>query len=78
MYSLAADYAALDDRDTAIDTLDKAIAAGWIDYQSPKLDPRFDSVRDTDAFKQILSRLNTKLDEMKRQQLGRKLAYNSD
>jgi tetratricopeptide (TPR) repeat protein len=66
-YSLAADDAALGNRDAAIATLDKAIAGGWIDYHSLQLDPRFDSIRDTQPFKDILARLTKKVDEMRRQ-----------
>jgi hypothetical protein len=54
--------------------LDKAISAGWIDYRSIELDPRFDSMRDTKAFKDTLARLTAKVHEMGRQMPGRKLA----
>jgi tetratricopeptide (TPR) repeat protein len=66
LYSLAADEAALDQVDVAIVSLDKAITAGWIDYRSMELDPRFDSIRDTQAFRDILSRLIRRVEEMKR------------
>jgi hypothetical protein len=35
------------------------------------LDPRFDSIRNTQAFKDILTRLSNKVQEMRRQQPGR-------
>ena len=76
LYSLAADNAALGNRQAAIGCLDDAIAAGWIDYRSMELDPRFDSIRGTQAFKDILTRLTNKIEEMRRQQPGRKLASN--
>jgi serine/threonine protein kinase/tetratricopeptide (TPR) repeat protein len=74
LYSLAADNAALGDHDATLAALEKAIATGWIDYRSAQLDPRFDSIRETQPFKEILIRLTNKVDEMRRQQSGRKLA----
>jgi len=66
LYSLAANYAAQTNREAAIANLNKAIAAGWIDYPSMLLDPRFDGIRDTPDFKEILNRLTTKVQEMGR------------
>jgi serine/threonine protein kinase len=74
LYSLAANSAALDNSGNATASLDKAISAGWIDYRSIELDPRFDSMRDTKAFKDTLARLTAKVHEMGRQIPGRKLA----
>jgi serine/threonine protein kinase/Tfp pilus assembly protein PilF len=71
-YSLAATYAALDDTHNSLSGLNKAVAAGWIDYHSLQLDPRFDSIRDSQAFIDILARLTNKVDEMRRQVAGRK------
>jgi serine/threonine protein kinase/tetratricopeptide (TPR) repeat protein len=73
LYGAAANYAALGDRDKAISALAKAIIAGWIDYRAMQLDPRLDSIRDTQAFKDILTGLTNKVDEMRRTVLGRKL-----
>jgi serine/threonine protein kinase/Tfp pilus assembly protein PilF len=76
LYSLAADYAALGKDDAAIVTLNKAIAAGWIEYRSTELDPRFDSIRTKQDFKDTLGRLKNKVEEMRQRQAGRKLALN--
>jgi hypothetical protein len=46
--------------------LDKAIAAGWIDYRSMKLDPRFDPIRNSSAFQETLTRLKQKIQTMRR------------
>jgi serine/threonine protein kinase/tetratricopeptide (TPR) repeat protein len=78
LYSLAADYAALGNRKGAAATLEKAIEAGWIDYRSMELDPRFDSIRDTQTFKDTLTQLTNKVEEMRRRMAGRKLASNLD
>ena len=77
LYSLAASHAALGDTEAAIAALKKAIAAGWIDYRSMEFDPRFDSIRDTHSFKDILLRLTNEVQAMRRQQPGRKLAANA-
>jgi serine/threonine protein kinase/tetratricopeptide (TPR) repeat protein len=71
LYSLAADYAALGNRDAAVSILDKAIEMGWIDHRSITLDPRFDSIRNLSDFKNTLSQLKERVREMRRQQSGR-------
>jgi serine/threonine protein kinase/tetratricopeptide (TPR) repeat protein len=74
LYSLAADSAALGSQETAVDYLNKALSTGWIDFRAMELDPRFDSIRDTKAFKDILTRLRKKLEDMRRHLPGRQLA----
>ncbi len=66
LYSLAANYAAQGNREAATVCLDKAIAAGWIDYRSMMLDPRFDSIRNDELFQNALGRLISKVQEMRR------------
>jgi len=78
LYSLAVTCAALDDSEATISGLNKAIMAGWIDYRSMELDPRLDSLRHTQAFKDILTRLTDKVQEMRRQQPGRQPATNAN
>ena len=65
LYSLAATYAAQGNGEAAAVCLDKAIAAGWIDYRSMMLDPRFDSIRDDEIFQNALGRLISKVQEMR-------------
>ena len=57
LYRLAAAEAVLDRTEEALRDLRLAAAAGWLDYRSPQLDPRFDSVSKTPAFREILSRV---------------------
>jgi serine/threonine protein kinase/tetratricopeptide (TPR) repeat protein len=76
LYSLAANQAALGNEDAAIIALKEAIAAGWIDHCSMELDPRFDSIRNLQAFQDTLAQLTSKVQQMRRQQPGRKLAAN--
>ena len=66
LYGLAANYAAQGKGEAAIICLDKAIAAGWIDYRSMMLDPRFDSIRNDQSFENALNRLVSKVQEMRR------------
>ena len=65
LYSLAAINAALGEREAAFDALSQAIEAGWIDFQSMGLDPRFESIRDTTQFRAAIARIRTKVDEMR-------------
>ena len=65
LYSLAAGYAALGNSEQTNEILEKAIAAGWIDYRSIELDPRFDSVRETPAFARIVIQLKERILEMR-------------
>jgi serine/threonine protein kinase/tetratricopeptide (TPR) repeat protein len=76
LYSLAATCAAMADNSAAIMYLMKAVSAGWIDYRSMQFDPRFDSMRDTEAFKDVLTNLANKTQDMRRKQPGRTLAIN--
>jgi tetratricopeptide (TPR) repeat protein len=57
LYSSAANYAALDERASSLKALESAIQAGWIDYRSMTLDPRFDAVRNTPRFQQVIAHL---------------------
>jgi hypothetical protein len=74
LYSLAADNAALGNLAAAVAALSDAIAAGWIDYRAIELDPRFDPIRETEAFKEILMPLAKKVEDMRRHLPSRKLA----
>jgi tetratricopeptide (TPR) repeat protein len=70
LYSLAANHSALGNHDSAFASLDKAITAGWIDYRSIELDPRFDSIRGTKQFQEILSRLKDKVKTLRQSALN--------
>jgi serine/threonine protein kinase/tetratricopeptide (TPR) repeat protein len=66
LYSLAATEAALNRSSAAFLALDRAIAAGWVDYQSLDLDPRFDSLREIPTFQDTLNRMKNKIQAMRR------------
>jgi len=76
LYSLAANHAALGQKEEAMRDLNRAIAAGWIDYRALTLDPRFNSICDLDGFKDSLNRLTNKVEEMRRQRPSRELVFN--
>jgi serine/threonine protein kinase/tetratricopeptide (TPR) repeat protein len=59
LYRLAADEAIAGNVSAALTHLKASIAAGFIDYRSAKIDPRFDSLAANPEFQQILSQLST-------------------
>jgi serine/threonine protein kinase/Tfp pilus assembly protein PilF len=65
LYSLAASNMALGETEKAFEALNRAVETGWVDYRSMNLDPRFDAVRDTDAFRDVIARLTTKVQAMR-------------
>jgi serine/threonine protein kinase/Tfp pilus assembly protein PilF len=67
LYQLAAIEACLNRIESAQEHLQAAINAGWIDYRSLDLDPRFDALRSQPPFKDIIARLQSKVEEMRRQ-----------
>jgi serine/threonine protein kinase/tetratricopeptide (TPR) repeat protein len=76
LYSLAATNMALGETEKAFEALNRAVEAGWVDYRSMNLDPRFDAVRDTDAFRDVIARLTTKVQAMRENVLQRKRLAN--
>ncbi len=56
-YSLAATQAASGETDSAIASLSRAVAAGWIDYHSLGADPRFDSLRESPQFAELQEKM---------------------
>jgi serine/threonine protein kinase/Tfp pilus assembly protein PilF len=66
-YRLAAIEASLGRSDAAFYHLRAAVALGWIDYRSLKLDPRFDLLRPNAEFETILNILTAKVAEMRAQ-----------
>jgi serine/threonine protein kinase/Tfp pilus assembly protein PilF len=69
LYRLAADQAVAQNVAEAISYLKESIARGWLDYRSPKLDPRFDALADNPQFQKILDDLATRVADLRRQGL---------
>jgi tetratricopeptide (TPR) repeat protein/tRNA A-37 threonylcarbamoyl transferase component Bud32 len=65
LYRLAAIESVGGDRSAALLRLHAAVAAGWIDYRSLALDPRFDQVRGDSDFETILDDLRSKVASMR-------------
>jgi len=66
-YRIAAIKSSLREKASAIKYLRAATAAGWIDYRSLRLDPRFDALAEDPDFLQIITSLTTKVAELRRQ-----------
>jgi serine/threonine protein kinase/tetratricopeptide (TPR) repeat protein len=66
LYRVSAIESSLARNESALEHLEAAVAAGWIDYCSLSLDPRFDSVADDVRFQKILGKLKSKADELRR------------
>lgn len=66
LYRLAAAEAIKGDTTSALTHLRESIAAGYIDYRSMRMDPRFDAVAGTSEFQQITSNLATHVAELRR------------
>jgi hypothetical protein len=67
LYRLAADEAIRANTVAALTYLQASIAAGWLDYRSAQLDPRFDAVAATPEFQKILSDLSSHVRSLRQQ-----------
>ncbi len=67
LYRLSAEEATRGDTVKSLTYLRASITAGWCDYRSPRLDPRFDAVANTPEFQKILSSLAAEVNSLKQQ-----------
>jgi len=67
LYRLAGAEAMLGQTEDCLRHLQAAIDAGWIDYRSPEIDPRFDNVSSDLQFRNLLSGLAIKMARLRRQ-----------
>jgi tetratricopeptide (TPR) repeat protein len=74
LYRLAADQAIARNVSASLQYLKDSIAKGWLDYRSPRVDPRFDTIANDPWFKQILDDLATRVADLRRQGLTDKVA----
>jgi len=65
LYRIAALESSLGQIDSAVAHLESAVAAGWLDYRSLSLDPRFDSISNDTRFQTILGRLKLKAENLR-------------
>jgi TolB-like protein len=68
LYRLAAIESSLGDIDSSASHLKKAFMAGWLDYRSLALDPRFDSLRGDTRYRQISEAMATRVASLRRSQ----------
>jgi hypothetical protein len=65
LYRVAAIESSLGQTRNALVHIEEAVNAGWIDYRSLSLDPRFDTVASDPRFKKILATLAKKVEELR-------------
>ena len=65
LYRISAIESTLGRNESSLAHLKEAAAAGWIDYRSLSLDPRFDAIADDSRFKMILGGLKLKVDDLR-------------
>jgi serine/threonine protein kinase/Tfp pilus assembly protein PilF len=66
LYRISAIESSLGEAEAAIAHLQAAAAAGWIDYRSLSLDPRFDNIADDVRFQSVLGRLKLKIEDLRK------------
>jgi tetratricopeptide (TPR) repeat protein len=66
LYRISAIESSLGRNESALQHLEAAVAAGWIDYRSLSLDPRFDNVADDVRFQRMLGRLKLRVEDLRR------------
>jgi serine/threonine protein kinase/tetratricopeptide (TPR) repeat protein len=66
LYRVSAIESSLGMNESALEHLEAAVAAGWIDYCSLSLDPRFDNVAEDVRFQRILGSLKLRVEELHR------------
>ncbi|UCF79084.1 MAG: protein kinase [Candidatus Eiseniibacteriota bacterium] len=64
-YNIARTYAIEGNRKEAYVWLDKAIEAGWRDYQMGSIDPWLENLRGEEKFRKLMAQVRAKVDEMK-------------
>jgi len=66
LYRISAIESSLGRNESALQHLEAAVAAGWIDYRSLSLDPRFDNVAEDVRFQRMLGRLKLRVEDLRR------------
>ena len=63
LYQIAAIESSLGENENAVAYLQQAIAAGWADYRSLSLDPRFDNIASDQRVQALIGRVKLKMEE---------------
>ena len=56
-YTLAEAYSVMNDKDSSLNWLEKAVDRGWTQYRWIEIDPRFDTIRDDPRYSEIIDRM---------------------
>jgi hypothetical protein len=64
LYRISAIESSLGKTEPAIGHLQAAVSAGWIDYRSLSLDPRFDAIAEDVRFQTILGKLKLRVEDL--------------
>ena len=66
LYRISAIESSLGKNESAIAHLEAAVPAGWIDYRSLSLDPRFDAIAEDVRFQTILGKLKLRMEDSRK------------
>jgi serine/threonine protein kinase/tetratricopeptide (TPR) repeat protein len=66
LYRVSAIESSLGKYESAIEHLEAAVSAGWIDYRSLSLDPRFDGISSDTRFQEILGKLTLRVEALRK------------
>jgi len=66
LYRISAIESSLGKNEPAIQHLEAAVSAGWIDYRSLSFDPRFDAISNDTRFEAILGKLKLKVEDLRK------------
>ena len=56
-YILAEAYSVMNDKDSSLNWLEKAVDKGWTQYRWIEIDPRFDNIRDDPRYTELIDRM---------------------
>ena len=56
-YTLAEAYSVMNDKDSSLNWLEKAVDRGWTQYRWIEIDPRFDTIRDDPRYTELIDRM---------------------
>jgi hypothetical protein len=70
LYRIAAIEASLGEKNSALQHLQAAASAGWLDYRSLSLDPRFDAIRDQPRYGQIFDAMVKRVTALRQSKLA--------
>ena len=67
LYQLAASQSSLGRTADALTSLEQAFTQGWLDYRSLEFDPRFDGIRGSDGYREIVRGIKKRVDSLRQE-----------